>query len=135
MAHVTHHTRNAESPLGGTMYRGLQHDAAFDEEVHVSRELLDQMPEVIKACQGYHLHCPDGWITTSGFVVSAKKAGVPLDRAQFLAIERAVPKDTMGRINYYAVAEAVQRLAEGQPPPPSPTMFATSVLKNSQVIP
>ena len=41
----------------------------------------------------------DGWITTAGFVVAANKGGLHLNRAQLLALERAVPKDTLGRIN------------------------------------
>jgi hypothetical protein len=49
----------------------------------------------------------DGWITSAGFVVCAKKAGLHLTRAQFLALERAVPKDTLGRINFYTIADTV----------------------------
>lgn len=72
------------------------------------------MESVVKACESYHLHCPkDGWITTAGFVVSARKGGLHLSRAELLALERAVPKDTLGRINYHHVAEVVQHFADG----------------------
>mmetsp|Transcript_12584 Transcript_12584/g.22272 ORF Transcript_12584/g.22272 Transcript_12584/m.22272 type:complete len:209 (-) Transcript_12584:673-1299(-) len=115
MAWTTHHTVRA-SP-NGTIYKGLDKDQAFEEEVQVAQEVQSAMPAVVAACEGYQLHCDmDGWITTTGFVVCARKAGLSLDRAQFLALERAVPKDTLGRINFYQVTEAVQRLASGGSP-------------------
>lgn len=36
----------------------------------------------------------------------ANKTGLSLLRSEYLALERSVPKDTMGRINFYHVAQA-----------------------------
>ncbi len=180
MAHVTHHTVRATSNLSGTWYRGLQHDAAFDEEVYVSQEIADQMPAVLEECRKYHLHCAvrgvpvpcswgtsrwlspwplsrhkheasgpqlplallfvdaalqDGWITTAGFVVCAHKAGLHLTRAHFLAIERAVPKDTLGRISIDHVTAAVERLVRGEPPARPPPTCSANTIRNATVIP
>ncbi len=43
-------------------------------------------------------------------MVAANKGGLHLTRAQLLALERAVPKDTLGRINYFNVAHLITRL-------------------------
>jgi hypothetical protein len=53
----------------------------------------------------------DGWITCLGFTVCAAKAGVRLSRTEFLALERAVPKDNSGRINFFTLAERIGVLA------------------------
>ena len=38
-------------------------------------------------------------------MVCCTKAGCQLVRAQLLALERSVPKDTMGRVNYYMLGQ------------------------------
>ncbi len=44
----------------------------------------------------------------SRFVTSASKIGLSLLRSEFLALERSVPKDRLGRINYFHVAEVIE---------------------------
>ncbi len=67
----------------------------------MAHSVAPQLPALLDACKGYHLHSPDGWITTAGFMTACKRAGLTLSRAEYLALERALTKDTMGRINYY----------------------------------
>ncbi|KAG2494755.1 hypothetical protein HYH03_007000 [Edaphochlamys debaryana] len=56
-------------------------------------------------------HSPDGWITTAGFMTAARNAGLTLSRAEYLALERALTKDTMGRINYLQLEALVSAVA------------------------
>uniref|UniRef100_A0A7S0WN89 Uncharacterized protein n=1 Tax=Chlamydomonas leiostraca TaxID=1034604 RepID=A0A7S0WN89_9CHLO len=92
-------------------------DPALLELQQVAHKVAPFLDAVLAGCDSYHLHCPkDGWITTTGFVVAAHKGGLHLTRAEFLALERAVPKDTLGRINYHHVAQVVAHLTrEAQP--------------------
>ncbi|KAL6755584.1 hypothetical protein V8C86DRAFT_2674019 [Haematococcus lacustris] len=130
MAHTSHHTFERPKFPPGTVNLGNYtlsrylptQDPALEELQQVCHEVLPHMDQVLQACSQYHLHCPqDGWVTTAGFVVSAHKAGLHLSRAQLLALERAVPKDTLGRINYYNIAHLVKSLAgDAAQPAPGP---------------
>jgi hypothetical protein len=50
----------------------------------VAHVVSPQLPALMDACNGYHLHAADGWITTAGFMTAAKRAGLTLSRAEYL---------------------------------------------------
>lgn len=55
--------------------------ASLPQELRLVAEVVGPcLPGLVDACQSYHTHTPDGWITTSGFMVSSKKAGLKLSR-------------------------------------------------------
>ncbi|PNH11102.1 Chitinase domain-containing protein 1, partial [Tetrabaena socialis] len=120
MAMTTHHT--VERPLfpPGTVRLSAMHvqpqyvpqaDPALDELHAVAHVVGPQLPQLLDACRSYHTHSPDGWITTGGFMVAAKRAGLALSRAEYLAMERALTKDTMGRINFLQLEQLVGSIA------------------------
>lgn len=74
----------------------------------MAHTVAPQLPALLDACRSYHLHSPDGWVTTAGFMTCARKAGLELSRAEYLALERALTKDTMGRINYLQVRQLLR---------------------------
>ena len=78
------------------------------QELHaVAHVVAPHLEALVGACQAYHLFTPDGWISTGGFMTAARKAGLQLSRAEFLALERALTKDSMGRINFLQLQELV----------------------------
>lgn len=88
----------------------------FSQELHeAAAAVAPRMMELMHSLSTYHLHCPDGWITTTGFLTCCNKIGLRLTRGEFLAIERAVPKDTMGRINYFHIDQLIQYLTNPLP--------------------
>mmetsp|Transcript_5092 Transcript_5092/g.13773 ORF Transcript_5092/g.13773 Transcript_5092/m.13773 type:complete len:233 (+) Transcript_5092:137-835(+) len=119
MARATHHTFSRPKFPPGTIRMGHYtqpaysplEDPATSELQSVAHSIAPYLDALIESCQKYQLHCPmDGWITTQGFVTAASKAGLRLARAEFLALERACPKDSRGRINYWHVANVVQHI-------------------------
>lgn len=50
-----------------------------------------QLPALMDACNSYHLHSADGWITTAGFMTAARRAGLTLSRAEYLVGAGWVP--------------------------------------------
>eukprot|EP00955_Chlamydomonas_euryale_P060252 357663-Chlamydomonas_euryale.AAC.4 len=79
------------------------------QELHiVCEKVMPVLPMLLKALSGYHLHSPDGWIQSAGFMTCCRKVGLELLRSEFLALERSVPKDTAGRINYHNIASLVE---------------------------
>ncbi|PNW85901.1 hypothetical protein CHLRE_03g200700v5 [Chlamydomonas reinhardtii] len=116
MAITTHHTVERPMMPPGTI-RGSTwvkpqyiptDDPALDELHAVAYVVSPQLPALMDACNSYHLHSADGWITTAGFMTAARRAGLTLSRAEYLALERALTKDTMGRINYLQLEALVQ---------------------------
>ncbi|EFJ40529.1 hypothetical protein VOLCADRAFT_108109 [Volvox carteri f. nagariensis] len=86
----------------------------MDTELHaVAHAVSPLLPALLEACRAYHLHSPDGWITTAGFMTAAKRAGLELSRAEYLALERALLKDVRGRINYLQVEQLVTAIMAG----------------------
>ena len=45
------------------------------------------------------------------FLACCNKSGLSLLRSEFLALERSVPKDRMGRFNFYHLAELVEAVS------------------------
>lgn len=42
------------------------------QELHmVADKVRPVLPELVQALEGYHLHSPDGWVTTAGCVTRA----------------------------------------------------------------
>ncbi len=74
----------------------------------MAEKVLPALPTLIQALDQYHLYSSDGWITTAGFLACCNKVGLTLLRSDFLALERSVPKDKLGRINYRQVTEVVE---------------------------
>lgn len=119
MAHTTHHTVERPQFPPGTIraatFTVTQYvptaDPALDELHAVAHTVAPQLPALLDACRSYHLHSPDGWVTTAGFMTCARKAGLELSRAEYLALERALTKDTMGRINYLQLEQLVGSIA------------------------
>jgi len=116
MAEYTHHTVSRPKFPPGSISTGTftlsQYLPAEDkavEELHiVCEKVMPVLPMLLKALSGYHLHSPDGWIQSAGFMTCCRKVGLELLRSEFLALERSVPKDTAGRINYHNIASLVE---------------------------
>ncbi|GLC40272.1 hypothetical protein PLESTM_001032000 [Pleodorina starrii] len=121
MAMTTHHTlERPQMPPGtirGPTFTQPQYvpteDPALDELHAVAHVIAPSLPALLDACRAYHLHSPDGWITTAGFMTAAKRAGLQLSRAEYLALERALTKDLRGRINYLQLEQLVVAIAAG----------------------
>ncbi|KAG2494754.1 hypothetical protein HYH03_006999 [Edaphochlamys debaryana] len=119
MAMDTHHTVERPQFPPGTIRDKLHvlpqyiptADPAMDELNAVAHVVYPQLPALMEACGNYHGHSPDGWITTAGFMTAARNAGLTLSRAEYLALERALTKDTMGRINYLQMEALVSTVA------------------------
>ncbi|GIL47914.1 hypothetical protein Vafri_4542 [Volvox africanus] len=121
MAISTHHTQERPQFPPGTL-RGPSfiqpqyvptEDPALDELHAVAHVVSPLLPALLEACRGYHLHSPDGWITTAGFMTAAKRAGLELSRAEYLALERALTKDSRGRINYLQLEQLITAIVVG----------------------
>lgn len=120
MAVTTHHTvTRPKFPPGSirfgnyTLAQYLPQDDAAVQELHEVVEVVrPHLEAIMDACGAYHLHHPDGWITSAGYITAARKAGLRLSRDEFLALERSVPKDTMGRINYFHVAAVISAVSD-----------------------
>eukprot|EP00798_Chlamydomonas_sp_ICE-L_P001897 gene1897-33308_t len=120
MAVTTHHTYSRpKSPPGSIRFGQFtlsqylpQEDAAVEELHEVVKFVQPHIEAIVKSCNDYHLHAPDGWITSAGFVTCSGKAGLRLSRDEFLTLERSVPKDIMGRINYLHVEAVVRAIHE-----------------------
>lgn len=78
------------------------------QELHaVASSIVPLLEPLLDACRAYHTHTPsEGWITTGGFMTAARRAGLALSRAEFLSLERALTKDSFGRINFVQVGRS-----------------------------
>ncbi|GAX72960.1 hypothetical protein CEUSTIGMA_g415.t1 [Chlamydomonas eustigma] len=116
IAMYTHHTvTRPKFPPGSvrlgtfTLSQYLPKEDEAVKELHLVVEKVEPaLTDLLKALEGYHLYSPDGWITSAGFIACCNKVKLSLLRSEFLALERSVPKDKMGRINYYHIAEVVE---------------------------
>jgi len=116
MAMYTHHTvTRPRFPPGSirlgtfTLSQYLPTEDAAVEELHmVVEKVRPKLEELLTALEKYHLHCEDGWVSSAGFLTCCNKIGLPLLRSEFLALERSVPKDKLGRLNYYHVVQVVE---------------------------
>lgn len=119
MAHTTYHVEERPhfppGTIRGTTFTQLQYvptaDPALDELHAVAHVVAPHLDALVGACQAYHAFTPDGWISTAGFMTAARRAGLQLSRAEFLALERALSKDTLGRINYLQLQGLVASVA------------------------
>lgn len=115
----THHTvSRPKFPPGSislgnfTLSQYLPTEDAAVRELHmVAEKVKPALPTLITALEAYHLHTPDGWITTAGFMACCNKTGFKLQRNEFLALERSVPKDAGGRFNFYHIREVIEAIS------------------------
>ncbi|GFR53270.1 hypothetical protein Agub_g16061, partial [Astrephomene gubernaculifera] len=88
MAMTTHHTLERPQMPPGTIRKSFftqpqyvpTEDPALDELHAVAHTIAPRLSELLSACRAYHLHSPDGWITTGGFMSAARNAGLELSR-------------------------------------------------------